>query len=143
MEILLGAAVVVLIALLLFFRRRNARSMAADEKPASQGRSRVATKSTPYHAVSIKFTGNACAAAREMSGKRFLSGAAPRLPLADCNVLECRCRFVHHSDRRTETDRRSQFRGGLGLGGETGKHVEERRSRPDRRSSGEEEDFFG
>ena len=143
MEILLGAAVVVLIGLLLFFRRRDAKSKAANAKPAGQGRSRVAKKSTPYHAVSIKFAGNACAAAREMSGKRFLSGAAPRLPLADCNVLECRCRFIHHSDRRTESDRRSQFQGGLGLGGDTGKHVEERRSGPDRRSSGEEDDFFG
>jgi hypothetical protein len=35
-----------------------------------------------------------------MSGKRFLSGAAPKIPLPGCDVLDCKCRFIHHKDRR-------------------------------------------
>ena len=57
-----------------------------------------------------KFTGNACTAAREMEGRRFLSSAAPRLPLPDCDVLDCGCKFAHHPDRRAKQDRRSPFR---------------------------------
>lgn len=142
MEILLGVAVVVLIGLLVFVRRRDAKPQATKERSTAEVRAQIAKKSTPYHAVSIKFADNACQAAREMSGKRFLSGAAPRLPLPDCNVLECECRFTHHTDRRAGPDRRSPFRGGMGLTGDTGKHAEERRARPERRSNDNEDDDF-
>lgn len=85
-----------------------------------------------FHAVSIKFSGNACEAARAMQGKRFLSSAAPRIPLPECNVLECKCRFVHFKDRRNSDDRR-----GSSLGsntGNTGEHAEEQRQGQDRRT---------
>ena len=54
----------------------------------------------PYHAVSIIAGQHACEAAKERVGQRFLSREAPRLPLADCECTECRCRYVHHDDRR-------------------------------------------
>ena len=88
---------------------------------------------TTYHAVSIKFGERACEAARTMSGRRFLSNAAPRLPLADCDAAECHCRFVHHTDRRSGKDRRSPF-AAAGFGGGTGSFQQERRERSDRRS---------
>ena len=110
----------------LFLRRRNV----AKEKEAPPPTSRPAN--TAYHAVSIKFGERACDAAREMSGRRFLSSAAPRLPLADCDSAECSCRFVHHNDRRRGKDRRSPFAAG-GFGGGTGSFQQERRERPDRR----------
>ena len=121
-------ALLLLIAVLLWLRRNKQSS---GERPTPD-RPAVAGKSTTFHAVSIKLGPNACAAAQEMSGKRFLSGAAPRIPLPDCNVLECKCRFVHHKDRRTGDDRRSPF--GHGFGGATGTHPVEQRQSEDRRS---------
>lgn len=139
--------VAVLLAALLFVRRRNARSESGDKqhqpvsekRGAKKTRSRVAVKSTPYHAVSIKFAPNACASAKAMDGKRFLSGAAPRLPLPECDVLDCKCRFVHHADRRTGDDRRSTFPHGFG-NADTGNYEQERRKRRERRT--DDDDFF-
>lgn len=93
-----------------------------------------------FHAVSIKFDTHACDAAKEMDGRRFLSNAAPRLPLPDCNSLDCRCRFAHHKDRRTRKDRRSPFAAG-GFGGGTGSFKMERRERQDRRKDADLDGF--
>ena len=93
-----------------------------------------------YHAVSIKLSGHACKAAREMTGRRFLSTAAPKLPLPGCDVLDCNCRFTHHKDRRAGKDRRSPFGPG-GFAGSTGKFQAEQRKKEDRRAS-DDEDFF-
>ena len=123
---LLGAAVVLLVVWLVVRRRRQT------EKPAEPATSK-GTGSTAYHAVSIRMDAqHACDAAREMAGRRFLSNAAPRLPLPGCDALECRCRFAHHKDRRSGKDRRSPFAAG-GFGGGTGSFQQERRERPDRR----------
>lgn len=60
----------------------------------------------PYHAVSINppLVG-ACAAAQRCAGKRFLSADAPTLPLAQCDMSTCQCRYRHHEDRRTDSRR--------------------------------------
>ena len=67
-----------------------------------------------------------------MDGKRFLSSAAPRLPLPDCDVLECKCKFVHHKDRRDGEDRRSPFHGGI-ASSTTDEQEKEQRGYGDRR----------
>ena len=110
----------------LYLQRRGRNAQA--EEPAKLEDS----GSTAYHAVSIKFEANACAAAKAMTGRRFLASAAPRLPLPDCDVLECRCRFAHHDDRRTGKDRRSPFAAGRFSGG-TGSYEKERRENVGRR----------
>ena len=122
---LLIIAGVLLLAVLLL-RRRNTQKKEQAPKAA------VRPQNTAYHAVSIKFGEQACEAARAMSGRRFLSNAAPRLPLADCDAAQCHCRFVHHDDRRSGKDRRSPF-AASGFGGGTGSFEKERRERPDRR----------
>lgn len=61
-----------------------------------------------YHAVSIVRSLEACAPSVHLSGKRFLSSEAPALPLPGCAVRSCRCRYVHHADRRAD-DRRFPF----------------------------------
>jgi hypothetical protein len=134
------STLVIILALLLlvwlFVRRRQAQ-------PSNQSDSvseRASRKNTEYHAVSIRFESNACKAAREMEGRRFLSSAAPRLPLADCDVLECNCRFIHHQDRRAARDRRSPFGTG-GIAGVTGKFEQEQRKGRDRRQSDDDELF--
>ena len=67
--------------------------------------------SNPWHAISIA-TGSVvkgdytCPAAMAMREKRFLSGEAPQLPLADCgNPRRCACYYQHHSDRRSNKRR--------------------------------------
>ena len=62
----------------------------------------------PYHAVSIQ-PGPACrGTAEKYKGKRFLSAEAPQLPLPTCDSRSCRCRYVHHNDRRTGRPRRNR-----------------------------------
>ena len=96
--------------------------------------------SSEFHAVSIKVTSAACDAAKAMTGRRFLAAAAPRLPLPDCDALECSCRFVHHKDRRTGNDRRSPF-SPAGFGGGTGSFKRDQREGTDRRRKSRDEDY--
>lgn len=131
-QTLLGIAVVFFLVWL-FLRRRGNKSEPAETTVDD------ATKSA-YHAVSIKFDRNACEAAQKMSGRRFLSSAAPRLPLPECDVLECHCRFAHHEDRRSSEDRRSPF-GAAGFGGGTGSFEKERRKKSDRRKDNDLDEF--
>lgn len=124
---LLSIALLLAIAWLLL-RIRHGKAELALKKSTESSREKIA-----YHAVSIMFEQHACDAAKAMSGRRFLANAAPRLPLTECNVLECRCVFTHHQDRRAKKERRSPFAAaGQGID-TTGSHVQERRAQKDRR----------
>ncbi len=96
------------------------------------------SKSTKFHAVSIVFEQNACAAAKEMAGRRFLSSAPPKLPLPDCDAASCKCHFKHHDDRRSGKDRRNPF-SPEGLSAATGNYRQEQRSGKDRRRSSDDD----
>jgi hypothetical protein len=98
---------------------------------------RASITNSAFHAVSIKYSSSACKAASELAGRRFLATAAPKLPLAGCDLLECNCSFIHHKDRRLSKDRRSPF-GPSGFGGGTGNYEREMRGGKDRRSSNHE-----
>lgn len=124
-EMLMGSLLVLTIAWLVVRVRRN---KAEDEKKKSAGREVRGA----YHAVAIKYSENACDAAKAMTGRRFLSTAAPRLPLPECDYMDCRCQFAHYDDRRTGRDRRSPFAPAGATGG-TGNYQRERRARTDRR----------
>ncbi len=74
-------------------------------------RQRAVTRETPvqpYHSVSIRIDGRACAAAAALAGRRLLAKEAPLLPLPQCDAATCRCGFIHHDDRREE-DRRAEL----------------------------------
>jgi hypothetical protein len=129
---LMALLLVLLLAIWLFVRVRQS-SAPTDEQP----KARSSNANTAYHSVSIKYSSNACGAAKEMEGRRFLSSAAPKLPLAGCQVLDCSCRFVHHKDRRVGKDRRSPF-GPSGFGGGTGNFERELRKGKDRRADDDE-----
>lgn len=117
--------------LIRMLRRQNS----ADPAPTVRRRE---SKSS-FHAVSIKLSGEACAAAQALAGRRYLSGSAPRLPLPECDRGECQCCFVHHQDRRSGKDRRSPF-SPAGFGGGSGLHEKEQRAGRDRRTG---DDDFG
>jgi hypothetical protein len=121
--VLLIVAVSVLVRYAMIARRDAAEE--DDAVPETQ-------EKKSYHAVSIKVSRNACRAARDMAGHRFLSNEAPRLPLPKCDASECKCRFAHHKDRRAGRDRRSPF-SVSGLGGGSGNYEVDRRERKDRR----------
>lgn len=132
---LLGLVALLLVAWF-FMRRRGATQ--AQEPVADRPRT---VEDTAYHAVSIKFGQDACAAAKGMTGDRFLASEAPRLPLPGCDAPVCDCRFTHHKDRRSGKDRRSPFGRGS-VGGGTGRFDKERRERPDRRRNTDPDDPF-
>jgi hypothetical protein len=128
---LFGIALILLVAWLYMRRRKTAA-------PPPEPNSLPEAGSDRYHAVSIKYDRNACEAAKAMSGRRFLSAGAPRLPLPDCDVSECNCRFTHHKDRRSGSDRRSPF-AATGFGGGTGSFEKERREKAGRRKEDAED----
>lgn len=135
-ELLLVLALLLSVWWLVMRVRRNSVAELAEQ---AQFEKKVENTSA-FHAVSLKYSSNACDAAKAMTGRRFLSGAAPRLPLPGCDALECRCGFAHHEDRRTGNDRRSPFNPAT-YGGGTGTFKIERRDRRDRRRSTDTRDF--
>ncbi|GIU07958.1 hypothetical protein [Shewanella glacialipiscicola] len=63
-----------------------------------------------FHSVSIVNDGHCCEQITAISGKRFLSKDAPEIPMEDCTVTNCQCRYQHYDDRRQlGNDRRIGF----------------------------------
>ena len=132
METWLVIALALLVLVLVGKRARKAASDRKTEKKKSIA-SNVGTKSTPFHAVSLKAGHGACRAAMERQGQRYLSAEAPPLPLPGCTSVDCQCRYVHYADRRTRKDRRGDLPRGFGLTDETGEFEVDRRKLRDRR----------
>lgn len=132
-ELMLGALLILAIAWLVVRIQQNKAMTKADSKsnPKDSG---------AFHAVEIKYSEKACDAAKAMTGRRFLSNAAPRLPLPECDLLECRCKFAHYDDRRAGRDRRTAFAPG-GATGTTGSYERERREKTDRRKGDDQYDW--
>ncbi|MDH3304965.1 MAG: hypothetical protein OEM50_10670 [Gammaproteobacteria bacterium] len=126
-ELLLVLALLLSIAWLILRIRRGK----AEVREASAVKNVKSTSA--FHAVSLRYSSNACDAAKAMTGRRFLATAAPRLPLPGCDALECRCGFDHHEDRRSGRDRRNPF-SSIHYEGGTGSLRVERRSKKDRRT---------
>jgi len=135
-ELLLVLALLLSVWWLILRIRRNRTEVRASRNPGTK----PVDKTSAYHAVSLKYSSDACDAAKALTGRRFLSGAAPQLPLPDCNAAECNCGFAHHSDRRSGKDRRSPYNPAT-YGGGTGTFKVERRDRRDRRRPKDDVDF--
>ncbi|MBS0388472.1 MAG: hypothetical protein JSR15_08305 [Proteobacteria bacterium] len=59
-----------------------------------------------WRAVRVVPGASPCEAALAMREKRFLTSAAPRLPLRDCDRQDtCQCKYQHLADRRGEPRR--------------------------------------
>lgn len=76
-----------------------------DTEPRQSPSTRT-TPRNPFHAVSIAVGRETCRQVEALIGTRFLARDAPKLPLKNCDNPACRCRYVHHDDRRVEDDRR-------------------------------------
>jgi hypothetical protein len=66
------------------------------------------TRPVRWHAVEIVARSACCGAARGCTKRRFLSSAAPRLPLAECDAGRYDCRYRHFTDRRQDDRREHQ-----------------------------------
>ncbi len=132
---LLLVLLMLLVIVWMWLRQRQAQQPATKHTPDR----RITSSKTEYHAVSIKFPADACLAAKELHGRRFLAAEAPQLPLPACNAAQCHCVFTHHPDRRSGKDRRSPF-AARGMAGSTGRYQAERRQGQDRRKRSDEPD---
>jgi hypothetical protein len=99
-DIFLAFGIVLLLAAFLLWQWR--------ERRAARELVKLARAGGTYHCVEVRSRGKPCASAQSVSGKRFLSGMAPPIPLPGCTALTCRCAYVHFEDRRTG-ERRSPF----------------------------------
>lgn len=106
------------------------RSLTAKKKKLS---TTAIHRAQPYHAVAIKVPseGTVCEAARALSGKRFLSDEAPKLPLQECDAEQCECTYTHYADRRHENRRA----GDAGMSEQPFEGDNKRARGPDRRRS--------
>lgn len=93
------------------------------------------TGSKRWHAISVKSSSGACAAATAAKDQRWLSREAPQLPLPGCTRPDtCRCTYQHHEDRRGEGRRAED----MGAFRPPVQPKTERRSRQDRRAPSDE-----
>ena len=62
----------------------------------------------PYRATSIVSDTSVCEAVKALGKKRFLDvdRGIPILPLDDCTVSQCNCRYAHYDDRRDSSEDR-------------------------------------
>lgn len=82
-------------------RRSSRGSAKRSSKSSLQARS-------PYRATSIAYDDNACEAVRAIGGKRFLDVEKniPLLPMPDCDLSTCNCKYARHGDRRESNEDR-------------------------------------
>jgi hypothetical protein len=125
-----GVIVLLLIVAFLVWRRKK---RANELRAAGAKEIDLMATTSKFHAVSIRPGPDACRAALGLAGQRFLSDAAPSIPLPSCEAENCRCRFVHFSDRRDGDDRRSPFPAAIGI--DTGTWRTEQRQSGDRRKN--------
>jgi len=122
-------AIIILVVSILLFRRTRATTK---KRPPSPDRLGKVQPYARFHSVSLENLSGACAAAYAIEGERFLAGAAPRIPLPECDAPVCNCLFVHHNDRRLGGNRRQRW---IGSVGDSGGAVKEQRDGDDRRSN--------
>jgi V8-like Glu-specific endopeptidase len=96
---LLGSIITIaLISGLIYIIHQRSRHYASN-KP------KTLTKNNTFHCVETHHHGKCCEAVKALNGIRFLSSAAPILPITGCNQNHCECDYIHHDDRRYEVRR--------------------------------------
>jgi methyltransferase (TIGR00027 family) len=93
-----------------------ARTEAAQPTVGATSKHRQMGDQHAWHAVSIATRKNSCTTAKALHGKRFLSAAAPSLPLGECALNSCPCAYKHFADRRAEPRREEEVIGRRRIG---------------------------
>ena len=132
---IVGMAAVVLV--LRSHLQSSGQQAASEAKKTSSVQNANPPPKNPYRAISIVSRENSCAAVKAVGAKRFLveGGDVPQLPLSDCDVVKCSCKYAHHEDRRDDAGERRAMGSPLKtqLYKQTGE--KERREKRGRRSS--------
>jgi len=95
----------------MFGLRNREKTRGRKRGKSSYSQSPIRTARKLFHGVSIRpGESGACEAAQNLENRRFLADEAPMLPLADCsNPTDCRCKYQHFDDRRTDARRESDI----------------------------------
>ncbi|HQR49572.1 MAG TPA: hypothetical protein PL152_09555 [Steroidobacteraceae bacterium] len=88
---------------------KRAKALFGRGEPEENAPPPVKKPVNPWHAVSIVPGARACDAAKALRGQRFLSRGAPALPLKNCSIGSCTCRYEHYEDRRKGPRRASEI----------------------------------
>ncbi|MGL5358877.1 MAG: hypothetical protein ACRDBI_04040 [Shewanella sp.] len=127
--LLILASLSLLVLALLMRRQKDRKHLKKHPNLSRHSPKQRSEHEQPFHSVSIVNQGRPCEHAAGLQGKRFLSRQAPSIPLAQCSVSKCQCRYQHHHDRRQAgSDRRVAFGVTRDLYGAFGE--ENRRQRP-------------
>jgi len=106
--------VFLVIAMVLFLksRSRSAQQRKAarksKSKKSSSANESTATGSKAFTAVTVVPCPGACEAVLGFGEHRFLTAEAPILPLSDCGLSSCTCKYVYYDDRRDVSEERRQ-----------------------------------
>ena len=105
MKILVLVVLVLAAAILLLVKRPKADKSSATAAQAKRAVKAKASANRPfnrYKSTSIVFADTACDAVKAIGSRHFLDADrnVPKLPLADCTVSGCTCKYAHHDDRR-------------------------------------------
>lgn len=74
--------------------------------PAAKKNNAEPSAAQRFQAISIHPGASSCARAKQIERHRFLTSKAPPLPLMDCTMsAACKCRYVKHPDRRSDSRR--------------------------------------
>jgi len=111
--IFLTLLLVIIVVIVVLLRKRPQRETVTVESPKSKARplaksiKPTKSKGGDFRAASLHVEKTSCAAAKALTGKRFLSAESPAIPLQECDrISECSCKFSKHIDRRSDDDRR-------------------------------------
>ncbi len=95
------------LAVVILMRTKSGHTKKSQPSRNSKANKTPLAPRNPHRATSIVFDGNACDAAKSIGGKRFRDverlAPRPQLPLPNCNLSTCNCRYVSHEDRRETT----------------------------------------
>jgi len=116
--------------------RRSSNKKGATKKgksnAARKGGAVASGTGSKFQAVAISSGLNdCCREVKALAGKRFLMRSAPTLPLKNCDLSECNCRYIKYQDRRQEPRRDSEY----GIGSSFVRDVERRGKKRGRRST--------
>jgi hypothetical protein len=84
------------------FARLSRNSTTSTEKSTSRS---FGTEKQYRGAEVVANPSECCQAAKAIAGQRFLPEETPMLPLASCEVTDCRCTYKRFDERRTELRR--------------------------------------
>ncbi len=107
MQLFLGILFVIAVPLLVLAIQRTLSKVKKDLVRTGK-RPTGLQASNPWRAASIVFNGHACEAVKAIGNKYFLDIEAnfPALPLPNCDVSACNCKYAFYEDRRERNEDR-------------------------------------